>query len=74
MSGPHVVGAIALLWAADPTLVGKIDETKDVLMRTATGKTSTQTCGGVSGNAIPNNTFGYGLLNVYEAVKSRRSR
>lgn len=74
MSGPHVVGAIALLWAADPTLVGKIDETKEVLMRTATGKTSTQTCGGVSGTAIPNNTFGYGLLNVYEAVKSRRTR
>lgn len=73
MSGPHVVGAIALLWAADPSLVGKIDETKEVLMRTATPKTSTQSCGGVAGSAIPNNTFGYGLLNIYEAVKSRRT-
>ena len=74
MSGPHVVGAIALLWSADPTLIGNIEETKAILIRTATAKTSSQTCGGVAGTAIPNNTFGSGHLNAYEAVKSRRGR
>jgi serine protease AprX len=72
MAGPHLVGLVALLWSADPTLIGKIDETEAVIKATAEPKTGTQTCGGVAGTAIPNNTFGSGLANAYEAVKSRR--
>jgi hypothetical protein len=69
MAGPHVVGAVALLWSANPKLIGKIKETTEILTQTATPKTDpTQTCGGISGNVIPNNTYGYGLLNVEKAV------
>jgi len=68
MAGPHVVGAVALLWSVKPDLVGKIARTSELLTSTATPKTSTQTCGGVPGTTVPNNTFGHGLLNVHAAV------
>jgi subtilisin family serine protease len=72
MAGPHVAGAIALLWAADPSLVGELDATVDVIRSTAKAKTSSETCGGVAGSARPNNTFGWGQLDVLGAVKSRQ--
>ena len=68
MAAPHVAGGIALLWQAKPSLVGNIDATETRLEKTAVHLKSTQTCGGVSGQTIPNNTFGYGLLNLYRAV------
>lgn len=71
MAGPHVVGAVALLWSADPSLIGDIDSTADILRSTTDAKTSTQSCGGTPGTARPNNTFGWGNLNIFNAVKSR---
>lgn len=71
MAGPHVVGAVALLWSADRSLIGNIEATSDVLRNTSDAKTSSQTCGGVSGSARPNNTYGYGNLNILAAVQSR---
>lgn len=68
MAGPHVVGQIALIWSAKPALVGKLAETSDLIRSTATGKTSTQACGGVAGSVIPNNTFGNGFADAYKAV------
>lgn len=68
MAGPHVVGEVALLWSAVPALRGRLAETSDVIMKSSKPTTSTQTCGGVSGSAIPNNTFGFGLIDAYEAV------
>ncbi len=73
MAGPHVVGQVALLWAADPTLVGDFESTVQVIRSTATPVTSTQACGGVQGSAVPNNTYGYGRIDAYKAVASRRS-
>lgn len=72
MASPHVVGAVALLWSADASLIGDFDATAAALTGTATRKTTTQTCGGVPGTAIPNNTYGYGNMNVYNAVATRR--
>jgi serine protease AprX len=68
MAGPHVVGAVALLWSAQPKLIGHIDETVAALTGTAIPATSTEVCGGVAGTAIPNNTYGFGLLDVKTAV------
>ncbi len=68
MASPHVTGAVALLWSARPELIGQIDATIAVFRGTATPKTSTQTCGGVAGSNVPNNTFGNGLLDVYAAA------
>lgn len=71
MAGPHVVGAVALLLAVDPSLKGDVDAVTNVIRTTATPKTSTQTCGGVPGSAVPNNTFGHGTVNAFAAASSR---
>jgi len=68
MAGPHVAGAVALLWSAVPALRGDIEATSRVLTRSAKPTTSTQTCGGVAGSAVPNNTFGWGTLDVWNAI------
>jgi subtilisin family serine protease len=67
MAAPHVSGAIALLWQAKPSLKGNVDATASLLKMTATQMSSTQNCGG-SGLSIPNNVFGYGMLNIYKAI------
>jgi subtilisin family serine protease len=35
MAGPHVAGAVALLWSAEPGLVGDVDRTEALLIETA---------------------------------------
>lgn len=65
MAGPHVVGAVALLWSANPALVGDIDRTEEILRETARPYTGELDCGG----GTPNNSVGYGLLDVYAAVE-----
>jgi len=35
MAGPHVAGLVALLWSADPTLVGDVDATEELICQTA---------------------------------------
>jgi subtilisin family serine protease len=69
MASPHVAAVVALMWSANPKLIGEYNATLDILRTSATPSNSDQTCGGVSGSSIPNNTFGYGRLNAYEAVK-----
>ncbi len=71
MAGPHVAGVAALLWSADNNLIGEIDASADVLTGSAKGLTASQTCGGVNGREIPNNVYGYGLINAYDAIRSR---
>lgn len=72
MAGPHVAGAVALLWSADPSLVGDIDRTEQLLIEAADPYT-----GSVSGcfeGDIPNAAYGYGVLDVYEAVQMALNR
>ncbi|WP_394840022.1 S8 family serine peptidase [Pendulispora rubella] len=71
MAGPHVVGEVALLLSANPSLRGNIAEITNIVTSTAKPKTSTQNCG-TSGSARPNNTWGYGIIDAYAAVKSVR--
>jgi subtilisin family serine protease len=67
MAGPHVAGVIALMWSANPNLIGDVEATTKILEETATPyKHSVSTCGG-EGN--PNNVVGFGILNAYDAVK-----
>ena len=67
MAGPHVAGVVALMWSKNQNLVGNIDATTAILRNTAAPKTSSQICGGVLGSSIPNNTFGYGLVDAFKA-------
>jgi subtilisin family serine protease len=81
IAAPHVTGAVALLWSAFPALIGDIDRTIELLERTAQPVTLGQVCGSLEGQgipclcgsdsqtAVPNNSFGHGILNVYAAYK-----
>lgn len=68
MAGPHVAGAVALIISARPELAGQVDLIEDILEQTAINKTTDQECGNVSGLSIPNNTYGFGRIDVMEAV------
>jgi hypothetical protein len=68
MASPHSAGAVALLWAARPSYLGNIGSTEQLLQDSAVKISTTQTCGGIPQGAVPNNTFGYGRLDVKRAV------
>jgi len=68
MASPHVAGVAALVMSAAPGLRGQVDEVETLLEKTATPLVVAESCGGVSGYSIPNNTFGYGLVNAQAAV------
>jgi subtilisin family serine protease len=78
MSAPHVAGAVALLWSAFPmTLTHDVDLTESILESSA-GVTVTVTpppyepssCGGIGLGTVPNDFFGYGLLDVLAAYRT----
>lgn len=70
MAGPHVAGLVALMWSANPELKGNVDATAKIIRQTAIPKTTNQTCGGVPGSEIPNNTYGHGVIDAYAAVQA----
>jgi subtilisin family serine protease len=82
MSGPHVAGAVALLWSADPSLVGDLARTEAILSETAqhlyvdavcpgqadSGKVCA--CDGDTPGSVPNNVYGWGQVDVWAAVQA----
>ena len=42
MAGPHLVGVVALMWSANPQLIGDIDRTEQILIQTATPYTGAE--------------------------------
>lgn len=70
MSSPQVAGTVALLWSARPELIGQIERTTEILQKSATPLLGKENCASFPGNVIPNATFGYGLLNAYNALKT----
>jgi serine protease AprX len=69
MAGPHVAGLAALLLDAHPGLRGQVDRLEDLIEQTCVPlTTAAQTCGGVPGTNVPNNTFGWGRIDAVEAV------
>jgi hypothetical protein len=72
MAAPHVAGAVALLWSANPLLIGDYDTTYDLLTSTTVPRTDEafnedpyEDC---RANSVPNNVYGYGRLDAYAAV------
>jgi subtilisin family serine protease len=68
MASPHVAGAVALIWSAAPWLVGEIDLTEQVLLKSATPVYSDR-CGTAGEDVSPNPAYGYGKLDVAAAVE-----
>jgi len=66
MATPHASGVVALLWSANPALVGNIAATVDLLQRNADFRSSTQ-CGSAG---PPNNVYGWGIINALAAVQN----
>jgi subtilisin family serine protease len=68
MAGPHVVGVVALMWSANPGLIGSIDRTEQILEQTATPYSGAlPPC--VQAGQRPNDGVGWGTVNAYAAVK-----
>ncbi len=72
MASPHVAGAVALLWSAVPSLVGNIDLTEQILIKSAVPVPANGCGEGVSA-IVPNNTYGYGRLDILAAVQEAQS-
>lgn len=70
MAGPHVAGGVALLLSATPSLKGQVDTVEARLTQTASQAVTPtgQVCGGTPDNVFPNNTYGYGRLDILAAV------
>lgn len=72
MAGPHVVGVVALIWSANPTLIGQIDATEQILQETAKPYDYSLPLCARDPNSTeityPNNAVGYGLVDAYAAV------
>jgi subtilisin family serine protease len=68
MAGPHLAGVVALIWSAQPDLIGDIDATEQLIIDTAQPYNGDRSVGCFDGNE-PNVAYGYGIVDVYEAVK-----
>jgi subtilisin family serine protease len=69
MAGPHVVGVVALMWSANPKLIGKLEATEQILRETAQRVSVANeqiVCG--DPKAHPNDLVGYGMVDAYAAV------
>ena len=68
MAGPHVVGVVALMWSANPQMIGEVEQTRQILAETADEfKGTMPEC--VLENSTPNNAVGYGRVNANRAVQ-----
>lgn len=68
MAGPHLVGVVALIWSAQPGLIGDIEATERLIIDTAQPYTGIESVGCFTGGN-PSNAYGFGVVDVYEAVK-----
>jgi subtilisin family serine protease len=80
MAAPHVAGVAALMWSADPSLIGDIDATESLMCQAADPRpvesgcsvedesSSPCACGGVTG--VPNNVYGCGFVDAESAVQA----
>jgi subtilisin family serine protease len=64
-SAPHVSGVVALMWSANPALIGDIDATTKILLSTTQAYN-----GDVPGCGDTSDATGAGIIDAYQAVKA----
>ncbi len=69
MASPHTAGLIALLWSAQPALIGDLDTTFQIVEASAQPKIDTQ-CPPNGPAGRPNNVWGWGIMDALAAVQS----
>src|SRR5438105_10161300 len=69
MASPHVSGVAARLWSASPSLNGNITQTLSLIEGGADPKTTLQLCGTDTSTSVPNNVYGYGIVNALAAIQ-----
>jgi hypothetical protein len=68
MAGPHAAGVVALIWSANPDLIGDIPRTEHILTRSAQAYSGrAPACPGAQD--MPSTASGYGVLDAYRAVQ-----
>ncbi len=70
MAGPHLAGVVALMWSANPALIGDIDRTEQILIQTAKPYTGFRAADQCFAGGRPNNAYGYGIVDAVAAVKA----
>lgn len=70
MAAPHVSGAIALLWGQESRLKGHVEESLDLILTHARGQKTSDACGELPIDAIPNHTYGYGHLDIWKVFEN----
>jgi hypothetical protein len=61
---------VALMWSAQPKLIGDIERTKQILIETARPIQQSGVEDTCSGAGEPSNDYGYGMVDAYAAVKA----
>jgi subtilisin family serine protease len=69
MAAPQVAGVVALLWSANPALIGDYDATYAILGESAHRLSDTRCGGSLAG---PNNVYGQGRVDAFAAVTRAR--
>ncbi|WP_406073099.1 S8 family serine peptidase [Micromonospora sp. NBC_01638] len=71
MATPQVAGVVALMWSANPALVGDVSRTRQILRDTATAATPTYRSGSPTDTCgAPSNVTGAGQVDAYAAVRA----
>jgi subtilisin family serine protease len=73
MATPHVAGVVALMWSANPRLVGDVVTTRRILLDTAKPPLPSFGEGGDDACGSPANVYGAGVVDALAAVQAARA-
>jgi subtilisin family serine protease len=69
-AAPHVAGEVALIWSAQPELRGDVQLTQWIIEQNTSQLLVNQGyfCGDDDATSVPNNQYGWGRIDAYDAV------